>query len=126
MQAPLSLAIREQLANYLSGRLDLRAFNRWFAAAAWTVDGDPDVATRVLAYEIEHRLAEFSNGDWTEVELGRFFQPLVTNYSFGGAPQYTSSTSVVVGTPRMGLTDQSAIRRPIATGSSSVALPIAA
>jgi len=71
----LDYKIREQLADYMMGKLSLREFEDWFFPETWDIDEientDNQTSTNLanLVYGIKLRLAEFSHGDWTEVEL---------------------------------------------------------
>ncbi len=71
----LDYNIREQLADYIAGKLSLREFEDWFFSETWDIDEidntDNQTSTNLtnLVYGIKLRLAEFSHGDWTEVEL---------------------------------------------------------
>lgn len=80
MEPSLAAAIRDQLARYLKGEASLREFEEWFTAHTWDVDRIGDQEAQDLTYEIELRLAEFTNGHWTEDDLRRLFQPLVETF----------------------------------------------
>ena len=70
MKKPLALVIRKQLSKYLTGGTTLESFEEWFVPNALTAveeSGDPEA--EALTYGIELRLAEFSDGGWTEDEL---------------------------------------------------------
>ncbi len=94
---PLHLEIREQLVRYLAGLQSLVEFEIWFVSTFWSVEDDLDPQTRDLGYEIQHLLAESSNGHWTEDDLRRMFRNLVVHYRTGevSVPQ-TGSASVAV------------------------------
>lgn len=77
MPPPLERQIREQLARYIAGEQSLETFAEWFFPATWNVHLRDDRAAADFAYEIGLRLAEFSNGDWTEDELKALLRPLV-------------------------------------------------
>lgn len=93
----LDLAIREQLARYLAGEISLPEFQEWFVPRAWNIEKQGSPAAGDLAHEVELRLAEFSNGDWTEDELKSKLRPLVTHYTVHGvtAPGTWDSSSEV-------------------------------
>lgn len=102
MQSSLDLEIREWLARYLAGEISLRAFQEWFLPIAWNVEESENPGAVELAYDIELRLFEFSNGDWTEDELRRLLRPFVQNYTYTDtiAPvERTSSSSEVTRPP---------------------------
>lgn len=75
MSHSLDYNIRERLADYLASKNSLREFEDWFFSETWDIDeiDNTDSQTPVdlanLVYVIKLRLAEFSHGDWTEVEL---------------------------------------------------------
>jgi len=69
MPHSLDFNIRERLADYLADRLSLREFEDWFYAETWDIDDADNQTLTHLVYEIKLRLAEYSNGDWTEAEL---------------------------------------------------------
>jgi hypothetical protein len=69
MSDTLDFKIRQQLADYLAGNISLRQFEDWFFAETWDIEEAANQALMNLVYEIKLRLAEFSHGDWTEVEL---------------------------------------------------------
>jgi len=78
--------IRSWLRRYLSAEVSLTTFAERFTQSAWSLserDGDSEDE---LVYEIELRLAEFSNGDWTESELRDLLRPVATTYVVGVAP----------------------------------------
>lgn len=77
----LDLAIREQLARYLAGKIPLSGFQDWFIPQAWNIEGRADPLVVDLVHRIELRLAEYSSGHRIEDELKRALQPLVTSYS---------------------------------------------
>ncbi len=77
MQASLDRAVREHLARYLRGETSLRDFDAWFVPATWEVSQERDPVAHDLTNEIYLRLAEYSNGHWTEAELKDLLRPLV-------------------------------------------------
>ena len=78
--------IRSWLRRYVSGDVSLTEFAKRFTRAAWSVSERGGDAERELVYEVELRLAEFSNGDWTESELRDLLRPVATTYVVGLAP----------------------------------------
>lgn len=93
MNTSLDVAIRDWLARYLAGEIDLRAFQEWFVPTSWNQTGQGDARLDELIGEIELRLAELSSGHRTETELRRFLVPLVTNYRSGGFGYETTSSA---------------------------------
>lgn len=75
------LRIRQELSRYLAGQRSLRQFASWLAPVALaSFEGDaPDVEE--LVAELEVRLAEYSNGHWSEEELRNLLRPLVRTYT---------------------------------------------
>lgn len=69
MTDTLDFNIRQQLADYLAGKISLRQFEDWFFAETWDSDEAENQILANFVYSIKLRLAEFSHGDWTEAEL---------------------------------------------------------
>jgi len=78
---PLQRKIVDDLGNYLTGRMALNDFREAFLRETWSIDSVPDEPAREMSYEIEHRLAEFSNGDWAEDELKDLLRPLAERFA---------------------------------------------
>jgi len=57
------------LARYIRGSMSLDAFEQWLIPATWDVEKVGNPALIDLVSQIKLRLAEFSNGHWTEKEL---------------------------------------------------------
>ena len=76
-----SKPLRSKLAAYLSHRISLRAFRRWFISASWNVAkwASADLCDKV--YGIEMHLMEHENGHLTERELREKLLPFVANVS---------------------------------------------
>ena len=93
--------IREYLRRFLGGEVSLGDFEDWFVVHSWNVHqmGDPSLAD--LVYEIELRLAEYTNGHRTEDELRRVLVPTLNTMhaSVGEVPARTGSTSTTVSIP---------------------------
>jgi hypothetical protein len=64
-----SSQIREQLANFLVGRISLDAFENWFAQNTWNIHKSGSVAAEDLTFAIEGSLSEFSSSHIDEREL---------------------------------------------------------
>ncbi|HZU00149.1 MAG TPA: hypothetical protein VFA10_10835 [Ktedonobacteraceae bacterium] len=77
MPHPLDFNIREQLADYLVGKISLRTFEDWFFAETWDIGQRDDLALANLVYGIKLRLAEYAHGDWTETELRSRLRPFL-------------------------------------------------
>jgi hypothetical protein len=77
--------IRDQLIRYLSGEISLQALSDWLVPYVLTLDQKTDPAAADLAFEIELRLAEYSNGDWTQDELRDILRPLVASPATPGS-----------------------------------------
>ena len=70
--------IYDHLVDYLTHREDLTAFRNWFDSATWDLHATGiETNSADLAAEVELRLAEFTNGHWSEEELRRKLQPLL-------------------------------------------------
>jgi hypothetical protein len=80
MTGGIDLEIRERLGRYLSRDISLHDFQSWFVPVLWNIEQTQNAEAIELAGEIELRLAEFSNGDWTEAELRSKLEPLVSMY----------------------------------------------
>jgi len=81
MSHSLDFNIREQLADYLAGKISLRQFEDWFFPETWNIDDTDDQALANLAYGIKLRLAEFSHGDWTESELRSMLRSILEKHA---------------------------------------------
>lgn len=86
MSSPLDEAIREHLRRYVEGTESLRQFDDWFVPATADVDrsGSPEAID--LTYEVFLRLAEYSNGDWTEPQLKQILQSVAVAPTLPVAP----------------------------------------
>ena len=65
----------------MSDELTLDAFRQWFTPATWDIDNTNVDDARELSYEVEHRLAEFTHGDWDEQELKLLLRPFAERRS---------------------------------------------
>jgi hypothetical protein len=86
MSYSLDFKIRERLAAYLAKEISLHEFEDWFFPETWDVDQRGDLALMNLVYGIKLRLAEFSNGDWTESELHDLLRPFIERYDIDSSP----------------------------------------
>jgi len=102
MSYSLDFNIHEKLAEYLAGEISLREFEDWFFPETWDIDQIDNLALANLVNGIKLRLAEFSNGDWTEAELRSLLRPFFEKHVMVVSqpqPQYgTSSISYRVPT----------------------------
>ncbi len=80
MPTPTASDVRAQLAAYLAGECSLEAFYDWFVPATWSTDPADDLELWELVGEIHLRVAEHSDGSWTEEELRDHLRPLVRQY----------------------------------------------
>jgi hypothetical protein len=80
MTGAIDLEIRDRLARYLNREISLDEFEEWFVPVAWSIEQARNPRAIELAGELELRLAEFSNGHWTEAELRSKLEPLVSIY----------------------------------------------
>ncbi len=81
MSSSLYSTIQEQLRRFVSGEMTLDAFRDWFTPATWDIDNAAFADARDLSYEIEHRLAECTHGDWDEQELRLLLRPFAERRS---------------------------------------------
>jgi hypothetical protein len=107
MVQTLDIEIREQLIEYLEGHATLAAFQEWFVPIAWKEASSRAVGpTKDLISGIELRLAEFTNGHWTENELkDRLAElPYTATLTYGpdGPQIHASSASTPVTTTLAG------------------------
>lgn len=89
MTTPLEQTIREQLTRYLRGDSTLAEFEAWLVPETWDLSPQTDAKAHELATWLILRIAEFTNGDWSEEELRealRRFQPL-PGLTFSGGPK---------------------------------------
>ncbi len=86
MSYSLDFKIRDRLAAYLAKEITLHEFEDWFFPETWDVDQRGDLALTNLVYGIKLRLAEFSNGDWTESELQDLLRPFIERYDIDSSP----------------------------------------
>lgn len=87
----IDLEIRTRLGQYLGGEISLHEFEDWFIPTAWGILRTANGGLAELVGEIELRLAEFSNGHWTEPELRAKLEPLVSIYETAVASDYQES-----------------------------------
>ena len=59
--------LKELLRRHIAGEINIDSFASGVAPIAWCLNPGDEGAD--LAFEVELRLAEFSNGDWTKAEL---------------------------------------------------------
>ena len=83
--------LRKTLWNYILGRLSLDQFKDWFIPLSQGIENKAEQSLVDLSYQVKLRLAEFSNGDWTEPELKDQLVPLLMNPS-ALAPMYFFET----------------------------------
>jgi hypothetical protein len=81
MTPRVDFEIRKQLIRYLSGQISLNTFQEIFIPIIWDIDKKENKAVKKLSNRIILRLAEYSNGDWSEQELKDFFRPMVGNFN---------------------------------------------
>ncbi len=82
MEPFLDVEIRQRLMRYVSGEISLKDFVEWFVPATWNVrkSGNQTAAVE-LTYKIELRLAEFSNGHWTESDMAKLLRSIAEHYT---------------------------------------------
>lgn len=100
IQSPLDVAVRQHLAAYLGSEIDLPAFKQWFVAHTWDVEREGNRSDIALVHDLQLRLIEFSNGDWTEDELRTLLRPVLQTYrAFLPGAFYESSDSMIIAGP---------------------------
>ena len=80
MTHTLDREIQDRLVGYLAGEVSLSEFRNWFDSATWDFEQAANPILAELMGEITLRLAEYSDGHWTEEELRRKLTPLVKVY----------------------------------------------
>jgi len=73
-------AIREKVAQYLTGGISLDQFEDWLVQSSWNMHRGSDAQSQKLASAIELRLAEHSSGHLSEVDLRAELSGFVTKY----------------------------------------------
>jgi len=69
MADSLTQAIEDRLQRYLAGEESLAEFEAWLVPETWDISPQSDRGAHDLATAITLRIAEFTNGDWTEDQL---------------------------------------------------------
>ena len=64
-----SSQIREQLAMFLDGRINLDGFEDWFVQNTWNIHQSGSRSAEALTFAIEESLSEYSSHHLTEEEL---------------------------------------------------------
>jgi hypothetical protein len=95
----LAADIRAALAQYLAGEIPLAAFDKWFTPATWNVERRTDPQAQALADEIDLRLAEYTNGHWTEAELRTKLADLQPDWIEARSPIRSDSVAEVITVP---------------------------
>ena len=78
--------LRQELARYLKGQCKLKDFEDWFVPRSWDFNRNTNPSLQKLVSQIELFIAEFSNGDWSEIELRQQFDILMTTYEIDYHP----------------------------------------
>ena len=81
MTSRVDFEIRKQLIRYLSGQISLNNFQEVFIPIIWDIDKKENKNVKKLSNRIILRLAEYSNGDWSEQELKDLFRPMIGNFN---------------------------------------------
>jgi len=109
MEKTLEMQICEKLQRFVSSNITLAEFNHWFTPRTWDTRKMEDENLENLANEIELRIAEYSNGDWTKKELKEILKPLVTPKVYFS--EYKDPVSLVI--PRVTYTSSEVFRSKI-------------
>lgn len=76
MTDSLTQAIEARLQRYLAREDSLAEFEAWLVPETWDISPQSDRSAHDLATAITLRVAEFTNGDWTEDELRKALENL--------------------------------------------------
>lgn len=108
---PLAREIHEQVARYLTGKMNLRRFREWLAPVSIALEEDASGSSVEAIFGIELALSELDAGHRTEPEFRRRLLPLVQNYTFrlgvpAAEPVFSGSGTMVrrlaLGRPDLG------------------------
>ncbi len=77
----LESAVRELFADYFHDVIQLPQLGERLGALIVAADEDHDPEAQRLVYEAELRLAEYSNGDWSEQEFRHLLERSSSRYS---------------------------------------------
>lgn len=69
--------LQDQVVRYLANRISLHEFRNWFDVASWEAEIEPNSRLYAMIAEVELRLAEYTNGHWTEEELREQMRKIV-------------------------------------------------
>lgn len=75
-----ALSLRHTVAAYVAGTVPLQALVETHAQELYRSIADGDATAVDFAMEVELRLAEYSNGDWTESQLRRLLNAIRSTY----------------------------------------------
>jgi hypothetical protein len=64
-----SSQIRQHLAMFLSGEIDLESFEDWFAQNTWNIHQSGSAAAEVATFAVEESLSEYSSRHINDEEL---------------------------------------------------------
>ena len=78
MQIFLDLEIKRELERYLARVMSLNEFSDWVAPITMDIEQSGSPAAIELVNEIQLRLAEFTDGYWTENQLRELLRPLAS------------------------------------------------
>jgi hypothetical protein len=81
MLSSIECDIHRHLSEYLDGKMSLADFQAWFVPATWNIHLTGEPGAQELAYEIDHRIAEFTSGHRTEDDLRALLMSLTTDYA---------------------------------------------
>jgi hypothetical protein len=75
----LYTSLVELLTQYVEGNLVLREFHAAFAPLAWDAESCGDARAEELAYDVMHRFAEYTQGQWNEPALRALLRAIAAN-----------------------------------------------
>ncbi len=110
------IQLREELARYLNGKLSLDDFEDWFARESWNVHKSNDLGAQRMAYAVELRLSEHSNGHLPEDELRNELDQLLRSpviVFFGQSQAVQTGSSIAIRFPGQPLAFRPADIKPL-------------
>ena len=70
--------LKNKVGDYIAGRVSLEEFEDWFVSLLLDEEAKKDPVLSQRVYDVELKLAEYSNGYWTENELKEHLHSLLS------------------------------------------------
>jgi hypothetical protein len=70
--------VREMIAKFVSGQLEIDDFWDWLSECAWTIEEHDDRTSEAIVYDAMNLMAEFQEGHRTEESVRRELQKHAT------------------------------------------------